>query len=178
MSTPDLPPPHDPNPYQSNPYQAPQTLDPQPVDLSDRPIDQHILEQFHEQIRALGAIWLITGFVVGVLAVVIWNTPNAESLFGFSLFLGFVRPDTLVVAALFLGIGVVFCVLGVAVWRRQIWAIHAVTAFGTLVLFLTFVVQLPLGCCGALPMMLVAMQGYRVAKWAKRLEAAGIPLTS
>ena len=58
-------------PNEPNPYEAPQTLEPTRIDLSDRPIDKHILEQFREQIRALCVVWFIVGVSVSVLAVVL-----------------------------------------------------------------------------------------------------------
>lgn len=162
-------------PHEPNPYQAPQSLEPPSIDLSDRPIDKHILEQFREQIRALCVVWFMVGISVCILAVVLLGTDLATP-FGLSPFFKVWQPDKIVIGILLLVLGVAFSALGIAVGFRQIWAIHSLTGLGTFVLLLSFVVQLPIGCCGVLPLMLIALQGHRVAQWAKRLRRAGIPL--
>ena len=165
-------------PNEPNPYEAPQTLEPARIDLSDRPIDKHILEQFREQIRALCVVWFVVGVSVSVLAVVTTGVPDFNAMFGISPLSRFWNAHQVEMGVVLFGLGIAFCGLAIAVGFRQIWAIHALTGLGTFTLVLSFVVQLPIGCCGMLPLMLIAMQGYRVARWAKRLEEAGIPLHS
>jgi hypothetical protein len=121
------------------------------------------LKDFRSQILALGVFWIVIGAIAA----------------GLGVFLATVRPNqdeiTIFAAAVLIGFGLVWVVLGALVCAKQIWALYVALVLSYLSLIGNL---LRINICGIIFMIVVILQAHRVLAWAKQLTAAGIPLTT
>jgi hypothetical protein len=122
------------------------------------------LRDFRSQIVALGAFWIIIGAVAAGLGVF-----ASGSVAGSETTLG------TVLVAILIGFGMLWMTLGVLVCMKQIWALYIALALSYLSVVSSV---LRLQVCSIVVLIFVIMQAHRVLRWAKELNAAGIPLTS
>lgn len=154
---------------QDNPYQAPQqNLGAFPgVDTSG--LDRSLIKKFRDQIHALGALWIIFGAIaagVGAFVVVgagmgLMGVQGAE----IPAFLPF----------LILGLGVMWVVVGVFTCVKQMWAVYVGLGLSYLSLIGNLI---QLQVCAVIILVLIILQAHRVLGFAKKLTAAGVPLTA
>ena len=155
-------PPDDPNPYQSPAAPTPVI---QPSSESHEQLHK-VLEDFRSQIIALGAFWIFIGamaIAAGVFVGYMANRANQD-------------PATMKILLAILGVmGVIWVALGVCVCLKQIWALYVALVLSYLSL-ISSVFRLQI--CSIVLLGAVIFQAHRVLRWAKELQAAGIPLTT
>ena len=145
-----------------NPYKSPAESS-APIDLSD-PELQVALKNFHTQIIALGASWMIIG---GICACCFLVPVPGEG------------PSSFIVAILFRSVaiwGLVAFVIGVFICLKKLLAVYVGLAF---MLFTVVVNILPSPMCAIVLTVIGTLQAFlavRVVRWAARLRAAGISL--
>ncbi|HEY2411530.1 MAG TPA: hypothetical protein VGI40_04780 [Pirellulaceae bacterium] len=154
-------PPTDPNPYQSPAAPTPVF---QPSSGAHERLHK-VLKDFRSQIIALGAFWIFIGVVVIAAGVVVSMSNEASR-----------DPTTMdILVAVFGVMGAIWVALGVCVCLKQIWAVYVALTFSYLSLIGNL---LRLQICGIVLLGAVIFQAHRVLRWAKELQAAGIPLTT
>lgn len=139
-------------------------------DIRKHPSEIEFAGQFHQQIVALGVLWvLMFGVVPGVAAY---------------RFASQVRGESGYLAILLAGSALVWTVLGVLACRRHMWAVRIGLVLSYLIPVITVADLVwggPAGGGGgclysALFVILSILQAHRVIGFARKMRAAGIPL--
>jgi hypothetical protein len=153
------------DPEFENPYASPMADSSSVSSFSDS-VDFRLsreVQEFRTQIHALGALWMIIGVIAlgAGVALALNNQPNVNrGIIGLTILC--------VVGAIWLAFGLLTCL-------KQIWAVYIglaltyVSLLGNLVSF---------NPCGLVIPLIVIVQAHRVIGWAKKMTAAGIPLTA
>ncbi len=154
-----------------NPYRAP-SAEAVPVgQLAEGVPDPAIIKKFRQQIHALGAFWIIIGCIGLGLA--------AFALSSGALPLGLQSGEITLALLLGLlvvgGISVMWIVLGVLTCLKKIGAVYAGLVLSYLGLFGNLV---RLNLCPVIVLIIAILQAHRVIKWAKQMQAMGIPLNA
>jgi hypothetical protein len=143
-----------------NPYAPPRTSAEAGVHVVPVPVDRVMVKKFRDQILALGVLWIIGGTLAAGIGV-----------------FGLARPsDAPVPLAVVAVLGLAWIVIGVLTCLKHLWAVYV----GLVLSYLSLVGQLvTLNLnLGLVVVILVILQAHRVSGWAKRMRAAGVPLTA
>ena len=143
-------------------------------------IDPKLIHCFRQQIHALGALWIILGAAnVALAGLALGTRIDLEFLFGTD------QRAFWIIAGL---VGLFSCAIGVLTCLKRLWAVYVSLALAYLTLLQLVLLQLVLialtwrtnwGTIVALGLIiLVIRQGHRVIGWAKKMRAAGVPLTA
>jgi tetratricopeptide (TPR) repeat protein len=143
-------------------------------------VDPMLIRRFRDQIHALGALWIILGAAnVALAGLALGTRIDLEFLFGTD------QRAFWIIAGL---VGLFSCAIGVLTCLKRLWAVYVSLALAYLTLLRLVLLQLVLialtwrtdwGTIVALGLIiLVIRQGHRVIGWAKKMRAAGVPLTA
>lgn len=137
-------------------------------DIRKHPSEMEFVGHFHQQIVALGVLWiLVFGLVPGLAAY---------------RFASEGRGDSGYLAILLAGSALAWTVLGVLACLKRIWAVHVGLVLSYLIPVITVADMLrgPSGAGGclysALFVILSILQAHRVIGFSRKMRAAGIPL--
>jgi hypothetical protein len=132
--------------------------------------DADIAKQFRDQIVALGVMWiLVLGIIAGAAATMVTDLP--------------VRAPSPV--AIYTGAtAVIWIVLGVLACLKQVWAVYTGLVLGYVTIAISIVgvftgtIEGAGGCfCSFAAIGVSNLQAHRVIGWARKMRAAGIPLS-
>lgn len=123
------------------------------------------LKNFRQQIMALGVLWILFGVLLLAAFGFLMNAQNAALPMQFDGVL-------LVVVG---GSSAVYLLLGLAACCKQIWAVYA----GLVLTYVGLLGQLTqINVCGLIITAVILLQAHRVIGFARKLKAAGIPLST
>lgn len=137
-----------------NPYEAPDPVE----ETTETDADLTTLNQFRQEVLALGVLWLICGGVCLLVATVAAVRQQAT--------------ENILVSG---SVGVLLTAIGVPTLFKKKWALYAgclLCLVGATIAVVRF------NICGLVIPLIVGLQAFRVVKYARRLEAIGVPLTT
>lgn len=161
-------------PDPDNPYRSPQADLRGPVPQETAPVDPMLIRKFRQQIIALGAVWIILGIVGGgAMALALGGVDAFAAAADVD---GPVAPLVMqITLAAVAVLGVVWVILGIFACLKQLWAVYT----GLVLSYISLVGNvLTLNLCALVILIVIILQAHRVIGFAKRLRAAGVPLTA
>jgi hypothetical protein len=145
-------------PEDVNPYQAPLAYPGVADAVRAEAIDPSVVEKFRDEIVALGAFWIIVSFFIGFLSYYVFDINGNRN--------GFASALLAAMSLLWLALGIFTCM-------KRMWAVY----IGLGISYLNLIgMLLNLSLCGILMFFAVIVQAHRVIKWARQIQAAGLPL--
>lgn len=131
------------------------------------PISRDLVRQFRTQAHALGALWIIIGTAAVAVAGLAFqgNAFLANNLGG----------STQILLGIVASMGALWFALGLLTCLKQIWAVY----IGLVLSYLSLLGQVVnFNICGCIIVILMILQAHRVIGWAKKMRAAGFPMTT
>lgn len=127
-------------------------------------IDADLVKRFRREVHGLGGFWVFISVACAIVVIVliVRGVGGGAAIQGPAL--------GVIVALVFL-----WGVIGVGTCMKKMWALYT----GLAVSYVSLIGNLiALNLCGIAVLALVIVQAHRALGWAKKMEAAGIPLTT
>lgn len=150
-----------------NPYQPPAMLADEDANVADMAVkDRLLLQKCQQQMVALGLLWIVIGVLgLGITAIALISEATSEPQ----------GPLFYALISLLFATGILHMIAGVLSCFKQRSAVYLGLILGYPSAFANLLL---LNLCPFLMLGIGLLLAHRILRWAKELQARGIPLTT